>query len=116
MTNRDIDGYCPMGCGRTLFVADGGFITCSFVHCPRPDAAADILADSETEHTVQFDADGFTVRHPLRERLDDELMSCKLHAVCAGLPGPPPQLGTYRATLTTGDRPHWTFAALEDPF
>ena len=93
----DVTGSCPMGCGHTLFLADGGFITCSYVHCPRPDAVADLLADTETEHIVEFRPDTFTVRHPLRERLDDALMDCQLHNHIQGLDGPPAQPGRYRA-------------------
>ena len=38
-----IRGKCPMGCGETLFVGAGGHITCSWVDCPRPDAADALL-------------------------------------------------------------------------
>lgn len=104
---NDVQGYCPMGCGRTLFLADGGYVTCSYVHCPTRTAVSDLLDDRETEHLVTFDEQGFTVRHPLRERLGEALMSCDLHRHCAELPGPPPQLGLYRATTIGGGR--WTF-------
>lgn len=100
----DISGYCPMGCGRTLFVGQGGYITCAFVTCPRPDAVADLLADWETEHVVEFGDTGFTVRHPLRERLDDELMRCPLHEHIARLDGPPVRPGRYRAR---GHKSQW---------
>ncbi|MGI5288050.1 DUF6085 family protein [Nonomuraea polychroma] len=103
-----IVGNCPMGCGQTLFVADGGYITCSFIRCARPTAVADLLEDRETEHIVQFDADTFTVRHPLRERLDDALLACELHEHIAGLDGPPVQPGRYRARAV-GQR--WTWEA-----
>lgn len=93
----DIDGYCPMGCGRTLFVGEDGYITCSFIECPRREAVSLILADRETEHIVMFSNTAFTVRHPLRERLDDALMECQLHEHIAGLSGPPVQPGRYRA-------------------
>ena len=86
-----------MGCGRTLFLADGGYITCSYLHCPRRDAVADILADRESEHIVAFGETEFTVRHPLRERLDDALMDCDLHKDIAAMDGPPVRPGTYRA-------------------
>lgn len=39
----NVEGYCPMGCGATLFVGDGGYITCSYVHCPKPEAAHNLL-------------------------------------------------------------------------
>ena len=82
---RAVTGYCPMGCGRTLFLADGGYVTCSYIHCPRRGAVADLLADREISHIVQLGEDTFTVRHPLRERLDDALMTCTLHEHIAGL-------------------------------
>ena len=108
--SAEIEGYCPMGCGRTLFVADRGNLTCSYGRCPRRDAVVELLADSETEHVVQFDADGFTVRHPLRERLDDALMECRLHAHIAGLNGPPVRPGRYRAHDNGQGR--WTWEPL----
>lgn len=99
---RKISGYCPMGCGQTLFVADGGHITCSHLRCPRPTAVDDLLEDRETEHVVKFDAIKYTVRHPLRERLDDALMTCDLYEHIAGLNGPPVAPGRYRASRVNG--------------
>lgn len=95
-----VAGHCPMGCGETLQrrAADGAVI-CAAADCPRPDAVDTILREHETEHIVQFDPDGFTIRHPLRERLDDALMRCELHHFCASLPGPPDGSGRYRATF-----------------
>jgi hypothetical protein len=107
--DREVQGFCPMGCGSTLFLAAGGYVTCSFISCPRPDAVADLLADRETEHIVQFGEDGFTIRHPLRERLDDALMDCALHDYCTSLPGPPVKPGRYRARH---DGTRWTWEAL----
>lgn len=107
--DRAVTGYCPMGCGRTLFLADGGYVTCSYLHCPRRDAAADLLGDKETEHIVQFGGGTFTVRHPLRERLDDALMACELHEHIASLDGPPVRPGRYRAR---GAGAKWSWEAV----
>lgn len=95
----DIQGYCPMGCGETLFIGEGGYITCRRGDCPRPDAVVTLLEDVETEHRVTFTETGFTVRHPLRERLDDALMACVCHEYVASLSafGPPIRVGQYRA-------------------
>jgi hypothetical protein len=93
-----VEGYCPMGCGESLYLAGGGYVTCRSQRCPRPDAVSTLLEDREAEHIVEFDEDTVTVRHPLRERIDDALMSCELHSRIAGLSGPPVQLGRYRAT------------------
>lgn len=99
-----IVGYCPMGCGQNLFVGDGGYITCSYSKCPEPDAVSTLLEDRESEHLVSFGDVGFTIRHPLRERLRDQLMDCDLHAYCASLPGPLIQPGPVRMRQTvSGD-------------
>lgn len=42
-THLVVQGECPEGCGRTLFVSAGGFITCSWAECPNPSAASDLL-------------------------------------------------------------------------
>jgi hypothetical protein len=102
-----VDGFCPMGCGPNLFLDDEGRVTCSIVECPRPDAAAQVLDDRVSEHLVTFEADGFTVRHPLRERLDDALMTCQLHTHIACLSGPPVQPGLYRALAQGEDEWSW---------
>jgi Family of unknown function (DUF6085) len=98
-----VEGYCPVGCGRTLFLAGGGLVTCSYVHCPRPDAVHDLLADKETAHIVVLEETTFTVRHPLHERLDDALMQCSLNGYLAGLDGPPAAPGRYRVTGEPGN-------------
>lgn len=54
MSNDDVKGFCPMGCGQTLSVMGGGYLTCRRLDCPRPDAVAEILDDRETEHVVTF--------------------------------------------------------------
>lgn len=40
-----IQGRCP-ACGtKGLFLGDGGYITCSLIDCPQPDAATEVIAD-----------------------------------------------------------------------
>ena len=99
---RNIIGFCPMGCGATLVPvaedcqADAAVKpVCLHEGCPRPTAAAEILADSETEHLVERKERDYTVRHPLRERLDNQLLGCDLHANIHGMSAPPPP-GRYR--------------------
>ena len=101
--DRRVQGCCPMGCGETLVLAAEGYVTCTRLRCPRPDAATDILADQESEHIVVFGETEFTVRHPLRERLDDALMDCELHKDIAAMAGPPVRPGTYRARWADHD-------------
>ncbi len=94
--DRHVRGFCPMGCGETLFLASGGYVTCGRLECPRPSAAADILGDAETRHVVRLGDEVFTVLHPLQERLDDALMDCSLHEYLVSLDGSPRQPGRYR--------------------
>lgn len=102
-----------MGCGEQLIQGEGHQVWCCHSACPRPTAAAEILADPETGHIVTFTDDGFTIRHPLRERLDDALMTCPLHA---GLmdgtldAGEWLEPGQYRAVQKG---PGWAFALAE---
>lgn len=101
MDSSWVDGYCPMGCGRTLFLslpnkAGRGGVTCSLIGCPRPTAVDELLADRETEHIAVLDEDGHSIQHPLRERLDGELFRCELFTWLGELSGPPRELGRYR--------------------
>ena len=90
-----VAGCCPMGCGETLFLADGGHVTCSLDRCPNPCAADEILHERETEHVVVIDEEGFNIQHPLRERLNGDMFDCGLHAWMRALPGPPKKPGRY---------------------
>lgn len=100
---RRLHGYCPMGCGETLFLSDSGHVECSNVDCPRRDTVDTILAESETEHIVLVDEGGFSLQHPLRERVDGELFDCQVHGRMRGLDGPPAAPGRYRVTIHQPD-------------
>lgn len=107
-----IKGYCPMGCGETLFVGAGGYITCSYIPCPKPGAVATLLDDRETEHVVEFGGKTFVIWHPLREHIEhDALFLCSLHAHITGLSGPPVKPGRYHAIRSDnaigGERWSW---------
>lgn len=68
-----------MGCGSTLALTIAGRVICDDEGCPNPDAAAMVLDDGEAAHIAVFAGDGYTIRHPLRERIGDALMTCTLH-------------------------------------
>jgi len=104
--DRRIKGHCPWGCGETLFIAAGSYITCSHIECPRPDGLSVILDDRETDHIVVFEQEGFSVLHPLRERLDRSLLTCDLGRYIGNLAGPPVPPGRYRARLVD-DQWNW---------
>ena len=93
-----VQGYCPMGCGQTLFLGNDGYITCSYLRCPQPDAVSTILENSEHEHIVTTTENDFTIKHPLRERLGDALLNCRLRQLLVSFDGPPVKPGIYRVT------------------
>lgn len=97
MSGEHVAGYCPMGCGKTLFLGAMGYVTCSYLQCPNPTALSNIITDAETEHRVTFSKTKFTITHPLRERLTD-MAKCALHDYLDRLGGPPVKTGRYRAT------------------
>lgn len=100
-------GRCPMGCGETLFLGSGGYITCSWVKCPNPTAVSDLLLEhADPWHVVNVGAGSWTIAHPLRERLAGELFECPLHAYMESLAGPPIKPGRYRVH---GDAHRWTW-------
>lgn len=106
----ELNGHCPMGCGWTLAVSQAGDVWCSRADCPRPNAVGLILADNETEHLVKFGESTFTVLHPLRERLDNQLMECTVHDEVSGLDGPPVPPGLYRAMAELDGSRFWESA------
>lgn len=95
-----LEGYCPRGCGQTLYAEEmnvSNRIICMGEACDDPVAVNKLLQDSETEHVVRFSLHDFTVRHPLRERIGDELMDCDAHTECSSLRCPPEgEPGLYR--------------------
>jgi len=103
----DVRGFCPMGCGETLFLGDGGYVTCSLIGCPCPDAVSTLLDDRETDHVVHLKERTFTVRHPLRERVDDVLMHCDIDRRLTEFDSPPNYPGHYRVVMAEDERWIW---------
>lgn len=106
----NVNGQCPMGCGETLLL-DNGMVFCGNVECPRPYAPSEILEDTETEHLVWLDATGFTVRHPLKERLDRALHDCVVHQYLEKQTTPR-EPGLYR--IKRDERSRWRWESLSD--
>lgn len=75
----ELDARCP-ACGeRSLFRGFQGRISCSTDDCPAPAAVHNLLNDPNlTAHTVCITENGWTIRHPLAERIGDALFTCDL--------------------------------------
>ncbi len=43
MTFQSVQGQCPACRGNSLFLAEGGYVTCSRIDCPNPDAVSTLL-------------------------------------------------------------------------
>lgn len=77
----EVKGYCPMGCGSTLFLGEGGFVTCSWINCPDPETVSKILEDAaEKDHVVHVTETDWTMQHPIRERAEGDLFKCRMGA------------------------------------
>jgi hypothetical protein len=103
-----VDGYCPMGCGATLGLDNKirhASIRCQEPTCPRPSAVDELLHEAETNHRVSLGGQTFTVKHPLRERLDNALLDCALHSWLAEQESPPRPPGEYRVQMSNLAQP-----------
>ena len=74
--------HCP-ACGRVMVAPHWTdseplvYLHCRNPECPRPRAALEILCENEREHILVLSHHGgFSLKHPLRERLDGELLRC----------------------------------------
>lgn len=43
----DVQGRCPACQGQSLFLGEGGYVTCSRADCPQPDAATSALEQTK---------------------------------------------------------------------
>jgi len=74
-----VAGFCPYGCGEKLYLCDGR-ILCRDIDCPNEEGLHRILMNTVAGHTINFQDDAYcgsySVVHPLRERIDNELLTC----------------------------------------
>jgi hypothetical protein len=92
--------YCPMGCGNTLHVMQPGMIRCLLKGCHDPMAVQKILSQPESHlDIVQIDEDGFSILHPLRERIGGGLFDCPVNKALLAMSAPPAPPGRYQAKL-----------------
>ncbi len=95
-----LDARCP-ACGEygVLYRGFQGRITCSGEKCPDAGAVHNLLNDPQImEHLVRVTDHGWTIRHPLRERIGDALFACDLGNHLTGQRAKNPDLspGVYR--------------------
>lgn len=101
MTVTKVDAYCP-ACGlRTVTLGQAGNLYCRWAECPDQSAVHTILSDRETEHIVYLGLEAWTIRHPLRERINDALLRCQLNDALRDLAAPV-EASQWRLTLIPG--------------
>jgi hypothetical protein len=74
-------------------------IMCLAKDCPEPGAVTRIISSTETKDIVQIDAGGFSILHPLRERLGNGLLDCPVNKALLAMSEPPALPGRYQARL-----------------
>jgi len=88
----DVQGRCPACHGKSLFLGDGGYVTCSRIDCPEPDAASTLLeTPAPASHGPRPEAGTDGDPAPLQIPLD---AARSLHAALGSLlPAPAPEPG-----------------------
>jgi hypothetical protein len=95
----DMHAPCPMCSERKLHILVSGVIRCLNRKCPRPMGAQEILDGDPGADIVQIDEGGFSILHPLRERIDGGLFDCPVNKAILAMAEPPAPPGRYRAAL-----------------
>lgn len=105
-----VQGKCPNGCGDTLELNQHGQVSCGHVDCPDPHAVQIILDHDEPNHIVRITEDGWIVKHPLLERVEDKLFDCALGKSLAMFPPPKGHWrpGDYEVTVNDDGSLYWT--------
>lgn len=49
-----VRGYCPACRGESLFLGEGGYVTCARLDCPEPDAASSLLERRPLKHVREI--------------------------------------------------------------
>ena len=98
LEQRRVQGNCPMGCGKTLYLAAKGKVECANPACDEHDAVSTLLMDAESEHLVAFAGASWSAKHPLRERLGNALLTCKVHEAVDIMLARPVEDGLYRVS------------------
>lgn len=117
MAAEPLQGHCPQCGAEELYRGFAGKVRCGNTLCEAPDAAHRLLTDPELGHHLVKVTEahrgaqtvkGWTLRHPLVERLDDDLFTCGLHLWLAQSGVDDLDPGVYRIETVDGD-PGLTF-------
>lgn len=114
LQQRRVEGWCPMGCGKTLTLARRGVLECTSPDCADPIAATSLLAERETEHIVRLYAEAdFTAKHPIKERVADRLFECTIGAAMLTKMARDLEPGVYRVARSPIGPGGWSYERVE---
>lgn len=89
-----------MGCGPTLVLNYNGQVACSNPHCPDALMIDKVISHEAMEkHVVILDDEGFSIQHPLSERLTD-MTQCDVHKAMHEQDEAPAAPGRYYISVT----------------
>lgn len=93
--HTNVNGYCP-ACGKqTLVLSVLSNLRCRNTACPDRNVAHTMLSRPSHHHVVRLTNAGYKIRHPLAERVDDQLFSCELDRYLSSCFTAPQAIGTY---------------------
>jgi Family of unknown function (DUF6085) len=98
--------HCP-ACTDPVGVNRLGKLVCRNAGCSRPTAAEEILSETELGHIIDIGDISWSMKHPLVERIRDELLKCDFIQYMKNTGGPPQPPGRYRVTETAGGSWNW---------
>lgn len=109
MSRIAIDGFCPM-CGKRSLAVEVSLVRgptarvrCYHPDCPDPEGIDKLMQDSEVHHILDVNEwQTWTLKHPLRERINGNLFECPLHGFLRQEFAfrYPPEQGRYRYVST----------------
>lgn len=83
-----VEGRCPQ-CGHEELKVNAANpkVYCHNPQCTRPDAVTRLLKESDPDHVLVVKEGFWTLKHPLRERLEGDLFGCEIANAVAALDG-----------------------------
>lgn len=91
-------GYCPF-CGQASLSLAAALIICTNDDCKNPSGTTAILLQgAETGHLVTLYERTFSIQHPLRERFENQILTCSLGEDLTSQPNAPYPPGEYRVS------------------
>lgn len=94
-------------------------LKCLHPECPHPDGLQEMLTSpgfaEPAKHKAFLHEDGWSVTHPLIERITGEILTCPIHSVAGEARERELPLGVYEITGGVTDFDNWVLVPSEEP-